>query len=425
MNTWNATEILNALGEPNAWKGHPEHWDEAMAAMPPGPLPFLDKATLPERCLAARIAPDRAAYLATVADEVAADPVLKTYAWYMHWRVFVAPEHGVPWGSPSLRPKMGARGGAVYLLLALDFPEQLARYHSKLGYPPEVTAETVLEIGCYEDAHIKGDDVPGIYAGSFAWLANYLVMPFVRLGRLEYQLHEYDGGVTAFKRASDGAVLALSDDGIRVAYDGLRLNGKASADAGWTTVLKSEGESVTGNPVDPRGRILRREVTLPLPAWEKILAEGDTVLDIHIPYGGGMGWDLVFESLNRATAFFSQHHSDRPIRGIVVTTWFMDPRLDGLLPPESNPVRFQRACHLYPCYPSPGSFGFIFPGAGTAAPDRLPRETSVQRAIVGFLEKGGVWHGGSMFILPSDVPNLRENFYRDGFDMVAKELFAK
>jgi hypothetical protein len=289
-----------------------------------------------------------------------------------------------------------------------------------------VTAETVLEIGCYEEAHIKGDGIPGIYAGSYSWFATYLEMPFVRLGRLEYQLHEYDGGVNVYKRASDGAVLALSDDGIRVADDGLRLNGKAPADTGWTTALKATGNSVTGNPVDPRGRILRREITLPLPEWEKILTEGDTVLDIHIPYGGGMGWDLVFESLNRATAFFSRHHPDRPIRGIVVTTWFMDPRLDGLLPADSNPVRFQRACHLYPSYPSPGSIWFVFlcPVESTP-PDKLPRGTSVQRALAGFLEKGGIWHGGSMFILPSDVPQLRENIYRDGFDRLAKELFPR
>jgi hypothetical protein len=55
-------------------------------------------------------------------------------------------------------------------------------------------------------------------------------------------------------------------------------------------------------------------------------------------------------------------------------------------------------------------------------PADLPRDTSLQRAIIPFLEKGGVWHGGGFFLLAEDMRNLREGLYRDRFRALRTEF---
>ncbi|MCX7935964.1 MAG: acyltransferase domain-containing protein, partial [Planctomycetota bacterium] len=223
METPDPHAVLSALGEPEAYGGKPPFWEEAMAARPAGELPFLALDTLAGRIKAAGLSADRYQPLADMARTIASDPALSALAWYLFWRVFCAPEKGQPWGAPSLLKRLGNQAGLFYELLALEFPSRLYAYHRTLGYPPEVTEETIKQISSYEGNHLRGRSCPGIYERQFPWLATYLIQPYVRLGRLEYQLHPYGGGVQVWRRSSDGAVLALAEDGARVAANGLLL----------------------------------------------------------------------------------------------------------------------------------------------------------------------------------------------------------
>jgi hypothetical protein len=422
MKTPGASEVLTALGYPDAWKGKPKLWNEAMAAMPGGDLPFLDKSLLELKCIGAGISPELAKPLAGMADTIAADPTLGAFAWYMHWRIFVNPKGGVGWGAPSVDKRLGKREGLFGLLLSLEWPKRLFAYHRKLGYPAEVTIETIKEIACYVQMYTDGNGTPGMYLGQCAWLGKYLAEPFVRLGRFEYQMTGFDDGFTVFKRARDGAVIALAENGAGVDADGLRAGGKIKAV--WTTRYKVDRTSFRGNPIDPRrGRILRKAVRLSRKEWKTVIKGGDTVANLHIPYGGGMDWWRVADSLQRTVAFFAKYHPRTPIKSVVLSTWFMDPRLADILPPDANPLRFQRACYLCPSWPQPGSIWFIFQRDVTKTPpNKLPAKTSIQRALIGFMKKGGVWHGGSMFVLPEDAATPREGAYGDRFARLASEL---
>jgi len=412
-----AAAVLKALGEPKAWHGRPRKWREAMAAFPRGPLPFLDKGRIAAKCRASGIAADRAPLLAAVADEIARDPALRAFAWYMHWRVFMAPRTGVSWGGPSLGKRLGKRAGLFYLLLSLDFAAALRRYHVKLGYPRAVTVETLQEIASYEAMHVAGYGVPGMYSGMYSWLSSYLVAPFVRLGRFEYQMHGYGGGVRVFRRRADGAVLALAGGGERVDAEGLLAGDRKVRDGGWRTKFRAGRSAFTGNPVDPAGRILRRRARLPRPAWRKVLDAGDNVLDLHIPYGGGMDWDRIRDSFRRAAVFFRRYHRRTPVRAVVVHTWFMDPRVPEVLGPDCNPAKFQRACYLYPGWPYPDGLWFVFlKSVESTPPEKLPGKTSVQRALRAFLKRGGRWNSGAMFVLAEDMEDMREMRYRQGFE---------
>jgi hypothetical protein len=415
--------VLTAIGEPGAFGGNPPLWAEAMAARPAGLPAFLDPASLGARRSAAGLPPDRDPLLGAVARTVAADPDLLATAWYLHWRTFVAPENGSSWSPPALAHRLGEQAGAFYLLLALEFTPRLAAWHQRLGYPSDVTAETNRQIVAFESNHLRGLGRPGLYACQFPWLSVYLVDPYVRLGRFEYQLHVFGGGVHVWKRASDGHVIALAEEGARVAGDGLLLDPKAPADEGWTARLAETPGAITGFPVDPAGRILKNQLHLDPAAWKPCLRKGDMVLDLHIPAGGNMNWERMTDSFRQALDFFARHHSDRPFAALICTTWFLDPQLADLLPSDANLLRLQRATYLYPIAWGPGGLWFVFlQDPQGIDPSALPRHTSLQQAIASFLKDGGKWHCGGMFLMKEEMANPSENFYRECFRKLLPDI---
>jgi len=418
-----AKTVFEGIKEPNAFGGAPEMWDEAMQAMGAGDVPFLDIDKLPAKVKTAGLAADRVELLKGMVRTIGEDENLKAFAWFMYWRIFVVPEKGIPWGAPSLETRLGNMAGQFYMLLSLEWASVLRAYHEKLGYPSQVTEDTLVQIVSYEENHLRGNGGPGMYPGQFSWLATYLSMPYIKLGRFEYQLHPYGGGAVAYRRQADWALMLLAEDGTRVGDNGLKLPSEAPADVGWTAKLAEADGKVVGNLIDPAGYILKQEVSLDLSEWQAYLKAGDTVLDLHIPAGGKMDWDSMVESFKRATEFFKEHHADQSWKALVVTTWFMDPRLAEILPADSNPILLQRCSYLYPNYPDPDSLWFVFlaPVKG-ADPAKLPRDTSLQRKLADFLVKGNVWHGGSFLILPEEVAEPKLDYYRQRHERLKKEI---
>lgn len=109
---------------------------------------------------------------------------------------------------------------------------------------------------------------------------------------------------------------------------------------------------------------------------------------IHVPEEGGpLAPGAVDASLARARELFPDAAEAR------CTSWLLDPQLREYLPPESNIVRFQRR------FEATGDTGledarvleFVF---HTLDPDleRLPRDTTLRRAIVDHLRSGGHWY---------------------------------
>jgi hypothetical protein len=407
------SSTLAALREPGAFGGNPPLWAEARAARP-ARLPFLEPAAIPARRRAAGLPPDRDPLLVAMAAEITASPELSALAWYLHWRTFLIPENGSAWGAPALLERLGNRAGLFYLLLSLEFPPALADLHRRRGYPESVTAQTVQQIACYESNHLRGRGGPGMYENQFIWLAAYFSDPFVRLGRFEYQLHGFAGGVRVWRRIADGLVLALAEEGARVSDDGLRLDAKAPADQGWTARCEESADAVAGFPVDPAGRILRRTIRLDRTAWRPFLTKGDPVLGIHIPAGGGMTPEAVADSFRQALDFFPRHHPGTPFAAAVCTTWFLDPRLADILPAEANMLRFQRSVYQFPVCGGPGGLWFVFQkNPATTGNADLPRDTALRRSLAGYLKAGGQWAGGGMFIPREDMTAPRENRYRE------------
>ena len=132
------------------------------------------------------------------------------------------------------------------------------------------------------------------------------------------------------------------------------------------------------------------------------LQPGDQALEMHIPTGGGMAPELVRDSIARSFAFFDKYFPGNGAKAIFCFSWILSAQLQGILPPESHILALQKMAHLLPLAPNAGCDGglwFLFLTRPPFDPARLPRDTSMRRAVATWLEKGETFCGGSLYRL--------------------------
>lgn len=117
-------------------------------------------------------------------------------------------------------------------------------------------------------------------------------------------------------------------------------------------------------------------------------------LSTHIPETGPLPPEAVDESLHRGSAFFAQHFPDYPTTQFHCGSWLLDPQLAEVLRPESNVVRFQQRWTREgePSVADSDAIYFVFRRRDATNRADLPRETSLQRAILDKLDAGGHWY---------------------------------
>ncbi len=70
------------------------------------------------------------------------------------------------------------------------------------------------------------------------------------------------------------------------------------------------------------------------------VAEGDPVLEIHIPRGGRLAREECLSSVARAKAFFPRYFPDFPYRAMTCRSWLLDETLRKYLPENSHILSF-------------------------------------------------------------------------------------
>ena len=76
------------------------------------------------------------------------------------------------------------------------------------------------------------------------------------------------------------------------------------------------------------------------PIPEKCIAEGDPVLEMHIPRGAKLTSEECASSIDRAKSFFARFFPDFSYRGITCWSWLLDDTLRKYLPETSNILHF-------------------------------------------------------------------------------------
>ena len=133
-----------------------------------------------------------------------------------------------------------------------------------------------------------------------------------------------------------------------------------------------------------------------------VFEAGDWVLAVHIPESGPLLPDAVDASFAEAKEFFSSRFPERPVRAVTCDSWMLDPFLLERTTPTSNigsfirrftPIGHFSVGHTDALY-------FVFRTRDLDLVPTLPRETSLQRAVIERLELGQSWevHWGYLLL---------------------------
>jgi hypothetical protein len=126
--------------------------------------------------------------------------------------------------------------------------------------------------------------------------------------------------------------------------------------------------------------------------WFDAPIRGERALGVHIP-GGRLTPQSCDQSFAAAKQFFAAHYPDEPYHYATCVSWVLDPQLEEYLPRESNIVQFARRFTLLPLGDArpedDETIKAIFARQRTAD---LPRNTTLERAVVSHLDNGRHWH---------------------------------
>ena len=366
-------------------------------------IEILDEDRLRYWARRANIAEAAVKELAEIARQVREDSTLYPIFAAFHEATALRGEWHREWSplpfDPYVQSVLGERASQFYVLAYLAALPYAEKEYLRRGIGAEVFDETMSDFSLwmfyiYERTGRWGFD-------RFMWIWRHLTGELFRLGRLQYVLQDFEGGVTAFRHKNTRRVLLLADPKVTLREDGYALgagrvrrgddhpveNTPLSADA-WQAAFTESEEGWHGNTVVPYGYALKPAVFLPREEWDLILRSGDPVLDIHIPRYDPFTVEACRDSLRRAFDFFTVQYPQRPFKATFCHTWFFTAQLQQILPAESNIVRFQREFYLFP-YPGGPGFLWSFVFSETEFdPAKAPRDTSLRRSVLDWLGAG-------------------------------------
>ncbi len=417
-------ETLAELGEDRVPESLSEDWATSMNEMPSDLACLLDPKVIAESRAFAGLPASMDALLGETLAAIQESPALKRLFWHTYRCAYLGSHFPSFEDWPALENALGGKRRLFYLIVALDSIPLTRTRHRKLHVSKKITLDTCRDIALKcESCAILEPNLPGLQPHELNWLRRHVNGEVFTLGRFQYGRYPYRGGAEVFRNDTDDQVLALAPPDQRYDAHGFQLSdGEPLSPGGWISRLTVGEGDIRGHPISPRGFVLPTEITLPAGLWRRILSTGDPVLEIHIPAGGEMTPDKCLASLKQADRFYRKIFSGRLFRAFVCYGWCLGPRMNDILHPSSNIIRFRRQGYLFPvCDSSNGSLRFIF-GTDTPATQPVPRDTRLRRNIIEYLEQGGNLTNGAMFLLPEDLPRYGNEPYLTRWGTFEKQL---
>lgn len=311
-----------------------------------------------------------------------------------------------PWTLQPLQKKYGDNAHLMCLAAALGLVPILKKLHASLSISEQITRDTCFQLNAYCNNHITGTGKPGIYPQQFNWLSVYQLPEsfMVRLGRFEFRRINYPFHSHVFRHKTTKELVIFANPEFQFDCSGFAIeNTPGVPDCTFLSIYEEDDDTATGNPVSPDGRTSRETKTINKAEYDLILGHGMPVLDMHIPSGGGMTSEESERSFRLAKRFFAEHSEpDNMPVAIVCSSWIFNPNLPEILNPESNLVRLLKRVHPVPrASTQTDGLWFIFLHEGAFELLKAPRKTSLQKAVTRYIENGGRWRIGGMF-LPLD-----------------------
>ncbi len=403
-------QVLDELKIEGAHEALQDGWEESQARALEGAPEFLAPDAVRAGIAAAHIPEQWHDALLRTAELVRGNEAASALAWHarywLHEAQFSAPRVRL-W--PNLgESALGHDGALLWLIALISGYERMQEVHRQHDVPEEVVRDTLLQIDLYLRDTTREQGYPEVPPRLIAWLMNHYTGVIYRLARLQFQFGTNHYRIRVYRHRKTGRVSTVSEAGVRFRDDGQILRVSDDATDSWEAQLTLTDEAVRGTPISPEGRALRDHVELQLEEWEQELVPGDPVLHIHIPGGEPMDFDACGEAFRRALEFFPRHFPNYHFNAFMCGSWVLNTALQEIAPATSNMVLFQREVYLFPIGLGEDSLpSGLFGGLLRDMPEDLsqaPRATSLQRAYLDAMERGGlVTGGGGCFLLPEDV----------------------
>ncbi len=296
---------------------------------------------------------------------------------------------------PRVTEKLGDEDTMFYLLAHLSALPHTEQEYLRRGIDLAIFNDTMQDI-CTWVVHCR--EVYGRwFFNQLPWITHHLSCKLFRLGRMQYMLNTFEGGVTALRNQATGEIAVLADPQVPLRSDGYAYGAGDLPVTGepWQPVFEENEDSWRGHLVAPMGYALHEVSFYSRSAWELALKKGDPVLDMHIPRKDRFTMSDCQDSLRQAFAFFPRYFPEHPFKACYCHTWFFCPQLQKIASPERNIVRFQREFYLYPFAGKLAFLLFYVFGEGVKDRASAPSKTSLQRGVLDWID-----HGGEIFDLP-------------------------
>lgn len=417
-------ETLAALGVSPCPDEIREHWDESMATLPEGPLPLLDPERVRRHAKYGALPSEAVDLALKAAAKITGDPNLTRLIWHAYRLAF---EHldapaKVLRALPDLPKALGDDWGQFYTLVSLEAIPRMIERDRERGVPDEITRDTMRDIYHHSQSRRAFYGHWGMRQRTLYWFRHHTKGEIHRLGRLQFIPEPNKSVRHVFRHRVTREVVALSPDGVEYGADGYILDDAThprDREGGWTARLEESDDAVVGCPLAPMGMASRQTVTLKRDEWNQALAEGDPILDMHIPEGGRMTPEACRDSFAEATTFFPKYFPEITFKAYTCRSWIFNTQFEEHLPPESNLVQFQRQLYITPLK-SNGKSGlyFIF-GDDNIDAATAPRDTSVRRALLDILAEGRGLRQGAVVFLPEEIEQFGQAPYRTAWPVRA------
>lgn len=279
------------------------------------------------------------------------------------------------------RAMSGGNPDLLRLLAVLLAIPQMERAYAEQGFPAETLKLTLSDIKIWSDHNRRTRGGPGLSPRILGWMKNHLQCRLFRIGRLQFRHKIFANPIQVFLHPVTGKTLAIEED--------------------------------SGKPILPWGKYVSDEKRIDLSGWERVLKPGDGVLDLHIPEDGPLTMDPVRSSLKAGLAFFKRYFPKLSVRAMVCFSWFFDPAFPDILAPESNLLRFMRLFYCFPLESHHSEILWRVFGREDIDPATAPRTTSLQRAVLGHLERGGLFQESGGFICIREITGPSAQDYWD------------
>jgi hypothetical protein len=394
-------------------------WGQSIANIPKS-IDFLEEKNYHFALDYCGFDPSIESVLKQTADMVSEITSLKAFAWHVYYRLTSLP---VVYGStqrnfsgwPLPEKYLGEKAAVMYLLIALGTVSKSIEKYRQMKVPENIIKDTLSSlkrvVGFYQN--ING--VPGLYPTQLAWTRNYLHGRIFRIGRMEYKLAEIFPFGTVLKNRLDGRKVLLAPAGAIYNVNGFCLQCDSNPTS-FTAEYHEDSNSICGYPVSPHGFTLAQQQSFCKQEWEIILKEGDIVIDMHVPCGGGMNPEVCKDSFKKAFNFFRTTYPRKFKEVIFCRSWIFNTQFEEKLP-DSNLAKLMRECYLFPAVSS-GMDGFFFLfGRNYDDLSEAPRDTSSRRAMLEILESGENLRLGGMLFLAEDLDEFGNSYYRSNYNL--------